>query len=114
MRPERLLVLLHPLLGEISKEFFQKFISNYTRSFNIESDFNLLSPIIQNQDNEFLTKDVLGQEIKSTSFDLAPDKSSDPNAPFFFQKYWPLKFIIPFLPQFLKLTTRVVQIILGL
>lgn len=78
--------LTSPILiaKEITKEFRQRFISDPTCYFE-DYDFNLVSPIISNEDNIFLTREVGREEIKNAPFDLAPDKSSGPDEfpPFF-------------------------------
>ena len=78
--------------SEITKEFQERFVSNPRCSFSISTGFALISPIISPDDNAFLISLVLGEEIRSTTFDLAPDKSPGPDGfpPFFFQKYWTL------------------------
>lgn len=77
---------------EISKEFQDRFDANPRCSFSISTDFALISPVISEDDNLFLIIPVLGEEIRSATFDLAPDKSPGPDGfpPFFFQKYWTL------------------------
>lgn len=55
-------------------------------------DFDLLSSIISESDNELLVSPISHDEIKEAMFDYAPDKSPglDEFPPFLFQKYWSL------------------------
>lgn len=46
---------------------------------NNQEDFGLLERIISNEDNESLCKEVSFEEVKATTFDLAPDKSPRQN-----------------------------------
>ncbi|XP_057246695.1 uncharacterized protein LOC130589452 [Beta vulgaris subsp. vulgaris] len=76
----------------VTHEFAQRFLSNPACSFDVQSDFSLISPLISEEDNLFLCAPPSGEEIKCTTFDLAPDKSLGPDGfpPGFFQKYWTL------------------------
>lgn len=78
------------IASEISKEFAKRFPSNPRVSFNEDVDFIFLSPIISDEDNELLIAIVSPKDVKEAMFDLAPDKSPEPDGfpPFFFQKYW--------------------------
>lgn len=65
--------------------FKERFISNTNCHFDPDEDFHLLSPIILVEDNHFLTSVVGRDEIKEAVFNLALDKSHDPDGfpPFF-------------------------------
>ena len=80
------------ILAELTSEFEKRFSHDIASSFSVDEDFQLLVPIISDDDNQFLCAPVLGEEVKEAVFDLAPDKSPGPDGfpPFFFQKYWTL------------------------
>ncbi|XP_057248246.1 uncharacterized protein LOC130590222 [Beta vulgaris subsp. vulgaris] len=80
------------ITSAITHEFAQRFLSNPDCSFDSQSDFSLISPLISEEDNLFLCAPPSGEEIKGATFDLAPDKSLGPDGfpPGFFQKYWTL------------------------
>ena len=77
---------------DITAEFTARFTSNSSCGFDLDSDFSLIDSIISEDDNSFLIRPVLDDEIKAAVFDLAPDKTPGPDGfpPFFFQKYWSL------------------------
>ena len=76
----------------ISLDFKKRFESNTECWFDENSDFELINPIISDDENRELTEEVTADEIKTTIFDLAPDIAPGPDGfpPFFFQKYWQL------------------------
>lgn len=54
------------------KEFHARFISNPLCHHNESEDFNIISPVISEEGNNFLISLVLGdEEIKIATFDLA-------------------------------------------
>ncbi|XP_057251441.1 uncharacterized protein LOC130591711 [Beta vulgaris subsp. vulgaris] len=63
--------------SEITKEFCKRFISNPNCGFDEGVDFNLLSPIISDEDNDYLIAVVSAEEIKEAVFALV-DKSPGP------------------------------------
>lgn len=64
-------------------------MSNKDCQFNQDSDFDLLQPVISEEENNNLIVNVEDEEIKAAVFDLAPDKAPRPDGfpPYFFQKY---------------------------
>ena len=52
----------------ITKEFEQQFVSNPDCGFDEEVDFQLLSPIVSDEDNMYLGSDVSSEEIKLAVF----------------------------------------------
>lgn len=61
------------VLEILSTKFCKRFSSNTNTRFNVSEDCKLLSPIITQEDNDFLCAPVSGEEIKNAIFDLAPD-----------------------------------------
>lgn len=74
---------------EITKNFRSRFISDKNCGFDSDFEFDLIEPIISDEDNEYLISEVLVDEIKNVVFDLVLDKAPRPDdfSPFFFQKY---------------------------
>lgn len=76
----------------ITSDFRKRFETNTKCWFDENTEFELITPIMSEDENRELIKGVTADEIRVAVFDLALDKAPGPDGfpPFFSQKYWKL------------------------